>query len=228
MKVLVLEDDADIRQLLTLVLTKHGYVVDAAGDATTAASLAQEFAYDLFVFDVRLPEGDTAGFDLVRALRFDGTQTPVLFLTARATSLDRVTGLDAGGDDYLVKPFDLEELLARLRALARRVRARVESVFEQGALSIDWHRRLVTRQGASVHLTVKEFGLLELLVSHPGRLFSHAEILERVWGGDSVAEANVLGVNVSTLRRKLGDGVVETVRGVGYRFPSETATSEMG
>ena len=219
MRVLVVEDDADICLLVKTLLSRQGYAVDTAPDATTAASLADSFTYDLLVCDVRLPEGDEAGFEFVRQQRQQGMTTPVLFLTARAAPTDRVIGLDAGGDDYLVKPFDLDELLARLRALTRRTRSSPQSTLARGSLLVDWNTCTVRREGFEVRLTAKEYRLLELLASQPGRVYAHDEITERVWGGEAAAETNVLGVNVSTLRNKLGDWVIETVRGVGYRFP---------
>ena len=216
-----MEDDADICTLLKTLLSRQGYAVDTAPDATTASSLVESFTYDLMVCDVRLPEGDEAGFECVRKQRQRGMTTPVLFLTARAAPIDRVIGLDAGGDDYLIKPFDLDELLARLRALTRRTRSSPQSTLVRGSLLVDWNTCTVRLLGQEVRLTTKEYRLLELLASQPGRVYAHDEITERVWGGEAVAETNVLGVNVSTLRHKLGDWVVETVRGVGYRFPAE-------
>jgi DNA-binding response OmpR family regulator len=169
--------------------------------------------------DVRLPEGGNAGFELVSDLRATGFSSPVLFLTARDSLADRVAGLDAGGDDYLVKPFELEEVHARLRALLRRARPTPTNLLEYGDFKLDLQARSVSLEQKSVHLTAKEFGILEVLASSPGRVFSREEIADRVWGADFEAETNVVDVYVKNLRRKLGNWVVETVVGTGYRFP---------
>jgi DNA-binding response OmpR family regulator len=218
--VLVVEDDADISLLVKTLLLRQGYVVDIAPNTTIATALTTSFTYDLIICDVRLPEGENAGFEFVMGLRRQAILSPVLFLTARATPTDRVTGLDAGGDDYLIKPFDLDELLARLRALTRRTRASPQSTFEYKTLSVNWNSKKVFIENKEIHLTAKEYFLLELLVSQPGRVYTQTEISERVWGNETESETNVIGVNISTLRHKLGDWVIETIRGVGYRFPS--------
>jgi DNA-binding response OmpR family regulator len=220
MRLLILEDDAAIRGGLAGSLREAGYVVDATGSALEAQNLTRSFTFDAMIVDVRLPEGHDAGFDFVRELRREQLHTPVLFLTARDSLEDRVEGLDAGGDDYLVKPFELLEVHARLRALLRRARVEPSNVLERGDFRLDWALRSVTLAGQPVHLTAKEFGILELLASHAGRIFSRAEIADRVWGVDFEAETNVVDVYVKNLRRKIGTWVVETVVGSGYRFPS--------
>ena len=144
----------------------------------------------------------------------------MLFLTARDTVEDRITGLDAGGDDYLVKPFHLGEVQARLRALVRRGRSEVQSSRVWRDLKLDWTNRAVLRQGERVALTAKEFSLLEVLASHPGRVYTREELIDRVWDGRFDAESNVVDTYVRNLRRKLGDDVVQTLRGVGYSFPA--------
>jgi len=220
MRLLVLEDDAGIREPLLAFLRESGYAVDAALRASEADALIRLYPYDALIFDVRLPEGPNAGFELVRKLRAEGFEQPVLFLSARDSLSDRLEGLDSGADDYLVKPFHLAEVRSRLRALLRRTQTQKADVLEWNEVRMNWLERRVWRASAEVHLTGKELGLLELLSTHPGRLFSREDIIERVWDAEFDAETNVVDVYVRNLRRKLGDGVVETVRGVGYRFPS--------
>lgn len=220
MRLLVLEDDAGIREPLLAFLRESGYAVDAAMRASEADALIRLYPYDALIFDVRLPEGPNAGFELVRKLRAEGFEQPVLFLSARDSLSDRLEGLDSGADDYLVKPFHLAEVRSRLRALLRRTQTQKADVLEWSEVRMNWLERRVWRASAEVHLTGKELGLLELLSTHPGRLFSREDIIERVWDAEFDAETNVVDVYVRNLRRKLGDGVVETVRGVGYRFPS--------
>jgi two-component system response regulator PhoP len=219
MRVLVLEDDADIRASLSASLREAGYVVDEAERASVADSLLETFEFDALVVDVRLPEGPSAGFEFVERLRASGIASPVLFLTARDALRDRVAGLDAGGDDYLTKPFALEEVHARLRALLRRARPSPTNVLEVRDLRLEWNAKRVTVGGDPAHLTAKEYGILELLASNPGRVYSRFEIADHVWGADFAAETNVVDVYVKNLRRKLGAWVVETVIGSGYRFP---------
>ena len=219
MRVLITEDDPTIRSSLAQSLREHNYAVDEAGNASEAKGLLENYEFDALIMDVRLPEGGNAGFELVASLREAGLASPVLFLTARDSLADRVAGLDAGGDDYLVKPFELEELHARLRALLRRARPSVGKILEYGDFKLDWQSRMVSKAGHSVHLTAKEFGILEVLASNPGRVFSREEIADRVWGSEFEAETNVVDVYVKNLRRKLGAWVVETVVGMGYRFP---------
>ncbi|CAM2962497.1 response regulator transcription factor [Deinococcus radiodurans] len=219
MRFLVVEDELDIRRPLVANLREAGYAVDEAGSAAEARELAGSFPFDALMVDVGLPEGPLAGFDLVRDLRAAGKASPVLFLTARDSVTDRITGLDAGGDDYLVKPFHLGEVQARLRALVRRGRAEAQSARSWRDLRLDWTSRAVFRSGERVALTAKEFSLLEVLASHPGRVYTRDELIDRVWDGRFDAESNVVDTYVRNLRRKLGDEVVQTMRGVGYSFP---------
>jgi two-component system response regulator PhoP len=219
MKLLVLEDDTTIRESLSAGLRDVGYTVDAAGRAYEAEGLAINFEFDAFIVDIGLPEGELAGIELVRRLRGRGMRAPVLYLTGRDGLEDIIAGLDAGGDDYILKPFRFPELLARLRAQLRRARPSQEPEFNHRGLVINWVNGSVAYKGRAVHLTAKEYGLLELLASSPGRLFSRNEIFERVWESGSETESNLVEVYVSLLRRKLGDWVVENLRGRGYRFP---------
>ena len=219
-RVLILEDDPSIRATLGESLREAGYAVDEASRQREAENLTDAFEFDAMVVDVRLPEGPDAGFHFVEQLRNSGRASPVLFLTARDALADRVKGLDAGGDDYLVKPFDLPELHARLRALLRRSRTTPMPVLERGGFRLDWASKQVKLDGQPVHLTVKEYGILELLATYPGRIFNRDEIADRVWGSEFHADNRVVDVYVKNLRRKIGPWVVETVVGMGYRFPN--------
>lgn len=219
MRFLVVEDEPSIRAPLAASLREAGDAVDEAGDARQAESLARSSPYHALIVDVRLPEGEDAGFELVRRLREGKVAAPVLFLTARDAVGDRIRGLDAGGDDYLVKPFDLGELHARLRALIRRTRSEAHTTLTWGDLRFDWTDRAVERAGVRVALTAKEYALIEVLASHPGRVYRKEELIDRVWDGAYAAESNVVETYVRNLRRKLGDGVIVTRRGLGYLFP---------
>lgn len=219
MRFLIVEDEPDIRRPLAASLRESGYAVDEAASAGEAHALAASFPFDALMVDVGLPEGPLAGFDLVRELREGGVTYPVLFLTARDAVEDRIHGLDSGGDDYMVKPFHLGEVQARLRALVRRGRAEVQSARTWRNLKLDWTNRAVYKASVRVALTAKEFALLEVLASHPGRVYTREELIDRVWDGRFDAESNVVDTYVRNLRRKLGDDVVQTMRGVGYSFP---------
>lgn len=219
MRLLLVEDEEALRQPLAAHLREAGYAVDAAEGAREAEGLAHAFPYQALIVDVRLPEGEEAGFDLVRRLRADGLSTPVLFLSARDGVADRIGGLDAGGDDYLVKPFDLGELQARLRALVRRTRPGAQAALVWRDLRFDWTNRAVYRAGVRVPLTAKEYALIEVLASAPGRVYRKEELIDRVWDGAFGAESNVVETYVRNLRRKLGDAVIVTQRGLGYLFP---------
>lgn len=219
MRILLLEDETDIRQTLAASLREAQFAVDEVGRASEARNMAEMYPYDAFVVDVRLPDGPSAGYEFVRWLREHGMHTPALLLTARDAVEDRIAGLDAGADDYLVKPFHVGEVHARLRALLRRVRVMPTSAFVHGELRVDWNTRIVSVAGRPANLTAKEYGILELLVSHPGRIFTREEITDRVWDENFSAATNIVDVYVKNLRKKLGDWTVETVRGLGYRFP---------
>jgi len=218
MRVLIVEDDIGLAFTLQESLEAHGFTVQLAHDRPTAWETAWREAFDVAVLDVMLPNDDDGGFHLARDLREAGFRQPVLFLSARDAVPDRVRGLDLG-DDYLPKPFALDELLARLKALFRRGDVR-GSVLRWRDVELWPVERLVKRSGGSVKLTNKEFEILTLLMQHPGRVFTRAEVLDRVWGLGFETDSNVLDVYVSNLRAKLGDEVVETVRGVGYRGPA--------
>jgi two-component system response regulator MprA len=218
MRILVVDDDAGVRQAVGRALAFEGYEVTQAGDGSEALRLVAAERPDAMVLDVVMPE--VGGLDVCRELRATGDDLPVLVLTARHTVADRVAGLDAGADDYLVKPFALEELLARLRALLRRSEASADEVLTLGDLTLAPGSRLVERAGTPVELTRTEFNLLELLLRNAGQVLTRELILERVWGYDFQTTSNSLEVYVGYLRRKTeaggGDRLIHTVRGVGY------------
>ncbi|GGJ87200.1 response regulator transcription factor [Deinococcus aquiradiocola] len=217
MRVLIVEDDPFISDLLSDGLAEEGYECDVAGTAAEAGELARLFPYGLLILDVMLPEGADAGFQLGRQLRRHGLTTPVLYLTARGTVEDRIEGLDAGGDDYLTKPFDFGELRARIRALLRRVSGHPQNVVALPAgFTLDLSGRDLYREGRRTDLNRREFMLLELLAMHPGRAFTREEIVDRLWGGDGGVELKVIDVYVSTVRRKTHETLIE--RGHGYRL----------
>jgi two-component system response regulator MprA len=218
-RILVVDDEPAVRDAVRRALVLSGYTVDVAdGGGAAVAALAAE-APDAVVLDVAMPGVD--GLEVCRRLRASGDRTPVLMLTARDTVADRVEGLDAGADDYLVKPFALEELLARLRALLRRTSpAEPGAVLRFADLELDPAARTVTRAGRRIDLTRTEFALLELLMRNPRVVLTRSVIHERIWGYDFGPGSNALGVYVGYLRRKLEAGgesrLIQTVRGVGY------------
>jgi two-component system OmpR family response regulator len=225
MRVLLVEDEARLAALLRRGLTEEGLLADVAATGEDAVWMAQATAYDALVLDVNLPGID--GFEACRRLRDRQVRTPVLMLTARDAVEDRITGLDTGADDYLVKPFDFGELLARLRALARRGPARHGPVLEAGDLRLDPATRRVVRAGVQVELSTKEFQLLEVFLRHPGRVLSRLDLLEGAWDSGYENRSNVVDVYVRYLREKLdrpfGARSFETVRGAGYRFNPQAA-----
>lgn len=217
MRVLLVEDDVSLAVTLRESLGAHGFQVALAHDREAAWEAAWRDPFDIAVLDVMLPNDDDGGFLLGADLREAGFRQPILFLSARDAVPDRVRGLDQG-DDYLPKPFALDELVARLKALYRRGETR-STVLRWRDVEVHVMERLVKRGGESVKTTTKEFEVLALLMQNPGRVFTRAEILERIWGLAFESQSNLLDVYVSTLRAKLGDEVVETVRGIGYRAP---------
>ena len=221
MKLLVLEDDTPIRDSLEEALREAGYSVESTGSALEAEGLASHFEFDALLCDISLPEGERAGIHLVSKLRDQGLRTPVVYLTGRDALEDVVAGLDAGGDDYVLKPFRLPELLARVRAQVRRARPTPDAELHCRNLSINWTTSTIKLGGQEVHLTAKEYGLLEVLAAHPGRVYHRDEILERVWDAAYAPDSNVVEAYIKLVRRKLGDWVIENVRGRGYRFPEE-------
>ncbi|HLO52611.1 MAG TPA: two-component system response regulator RppA [Kamptonema sp.] len=228
MQILLVDDEIELTEPLSRILTREGYIVDVAFDGTTGSNLAVQNSYDLLILDWMLP-GQT-GLAICQKLRSQGRATPVLFLTAKDTLDDRVQGLDAGADDYLVKPFELRELLARVRALLRR-----PSILEMGAiapeasnrlrvadLELDCDNQLAYRRGRTIDLSEKECQLLEYLMRHPGQLLTHEQIYQYLWSEADKPSSNVLAAQIRLLRRKIeaaGDlPLIHTVYGRGYRL----------
>jgi two-component system, OmpR family, response regulator len=222
MRLLVVEDNEKLAASLRKGLMQEGYAVDVARDGNEAVDrvLGMRDAYGLVVLDIMLPGRD--GITVCRAIRERGIPVPVLLLTARDAVPDRVTGLDAGADDYLTKPFSFEELAARIRALLRRPAPARDVVLRSGSLVLDPARREVTVNGAAVALTTKEFSLLALFMRHGDQVLTRDQITTQLWDQDGERDSNVLEVHVRNVRRKLAeaghDEAIETVRGAGYRF----------
>ena len=216
MRVLVVEDEPKMAGLIKRGLEEDGLAVDVTARGEDAVWMAGSTEYDAVVLDVMLPGLD--GFEVCRRLRRDEVWTPVLMLTARDAVGDRVAGLDGGADDYLVKPFSFEELSARLRALVRRGAAERPAVLEAGGLRLDPAKRTVRRGDREVALSRKEFALLETMMRRPGQVLSRLQLLEHAWDAGYENRSNVVDVYVGYLRRKIGPGAIETVRGFGYRL----------
>jgi two-component system response regulator MprA len=217
-RILIIEDDQAILKLLQRGLAYEGYVVDVASDGRAGLNLARDHAPDLVVLDWMLPGMD--GLEVCHRLRLGG-RVPVLILTAKDTIQDRVQGLDAGADDYMVKPFNLDELLARIRALLRRTKPERVQVLKFADLTLDTGSREAMRGGKLIQLTAKEYELLDLFLRHPRQVLTREVIFDRVWGYDFGGESNVLEVYIRYLRQKLEVNetlprLIHTVRGVGY------------
>ncbi len=219
-RVLVVEDETKMASVLRRALEREGYAVDLAGSGQDAVWLGTENDYDAIVLDVMMPPPD--GFEVCRTLRAKGRWAPVLLLTARDGVEDRVTGLDAGADDYLAKPFSFAELYARLRALIRRATPERPVMLQVDDLVLDPSTHRVTRAGEPIELSPKEFSLLEMFMRHPGEVLSRSQLLEHVWDFAYDGTSNVVDVYVRYLREKVDRPFdrdsIETVRGVGYRL----------
>jgi two-component system OmpR family response regulator len=218
MRLLLVEDDAKLAAAVSRGLRGEGYAVDVAVDGEAALADANVWDYDAVVLDLMLPRRD--GFDVCRTLRERGSLVPILMLTARGMVDDRIRGLDAGADDYLAKPFDFGELLARVRALIRRGPSERAASLHVGDLTVDPASHEVTRSGRTVDLTAREFSVLEFLARHPGELVTRARLLDHVWDANYEGSTNIVDVYVGYLRKKLekpfGRPLIRTVRGAGF------------
>ncbi len=213
MRLLVVEDEPELLRVIASALREEGYAVDEAADGQEALYKATTWNYDAIVLDVMLPL--LSGFEVLERLRKKAA-TPVLILTARDAVDDRVRGLDTGADDYLVKPFDLSELFARLRALVRRAKGKATATIEIGELVIDTRSRTLTQAGELVVLTAREYSLIELLALHRGEVVTRTEIYDHLFDENSDTLSNLVEVHIANIRRKLGKDFIQTRRGLGY------------
>lgn len=220
MRILIVEDEDQLREQLAVRLRQEGFAVDLAADGKEGLFIGREYPIDLGVVDLGLPK--MSGIEVIRNLREEGEKFPILILTARDRWQDKVEGLDAGGDDYLVKPFHMEELVARIKALLRRAVGWTQSLQEFGPLSLDSLAQQVSLRGDPVELTAYEYRVLEYLIVRTGQVVSKTELTEHIYDQDFDRDSNVIEVFVGRLRRKLDPdnslGMIETLRGRGYRF----------
>jgi two-component system response regulator QseB len=214
LRLLLIEDDPDLGEGIRLALQREHYVVDWLQDGKSAWAALQTDDFDLLILDLGLP--GMSGLELLSRARAAGQLTPVLILTARDAAEDRVRGLDAGADDYLIKPFDIHELKARIRALLRRAAGRAQTLLQVGDLVLDPATMQVTRQGESFTLPRREFTLLHELATSPGKVFSRDTLHQLIYGWSEEIDSNAIEVHIHHLRRKLGNELIRTVRGIGY------------
>jgi len=219
-RVLIVEDEVRLADEIARALDGAGYAVDHAADGARADFLAQTERYDAIVLDLGLPRVD--GLTLVRRWRGAGLMVPVLILTARGSWHEKVQGIDSGADDYVTKPFRIEELLARLRALIRRASGQIQPTMTAGDVVLDPRAAIVTRAGRAVKLTSHEFRVLSYLMHHRGRVVSQSELTEHIYAEDGDRDSNTVEVFIARLRRKLGASIIATVRGLGYRIEAES------
>ena len=221
MKVLIIEDEKDLNRSITKLLMSQQYSVDSAFDGEEALDYIRVSTYDVIISDIMMPKLD--GLGVLRYLRNHQIKTPVLILTAKDSLDDKVTGLDAGADDYIVKPFEFEELLARIRVMLRRNnRDNLTSTAQFGDYSLDFVKKTLTKNENLVDLTSKEYELLECLVRHPNVILSREQIREHLWGFDYMGESNIIDVLVKNIRKKLNDpSIIHIKRGMGYVFKSK-------
>ena len=237
-KILLVEDDRDISHLVELHLTDLGYEVDRAYDGKEGLDLATSGRYELIILDLMLPELD--GLEICKSLRAASDYTPILMLTARSSEVDRVVGLEIGADDYLTKPFSIQELMARVKAILRRTEIMKRAgdtsegdLIEAGELTIDLSRRTVTESGTPIHLTAREFDLLYHFVKNPGRVYSRAQLLDQVWGYGYEGYEHTVNSHINRLRGKIEEDparprYILTVWGVGYKFAEAQDLEENG
>lgn len=227
MRILVVEDARDMNRLIVKTLTREGYTVDSCFDGEEAELYLEGAEYDAVLLDVMLPRRD--GYEVLRRLRARGILTPVLFLTARDTVEDRVRGLDLGADDYLVKPFDFAELLARIRAMTRKSAGSRSNIFTLADLTVDTARHTVSRGGRQILLIAKEYAILEHLIRQRGAIVSREQLEDRIWSFEGAGSSNNIDVYISRLRKKI-DGdfsikLLHTVRGIGWTLREEERES---
>jgi two-component system response regulator QseB len=220
MRLLLVEDDSMIGDSVRQGLRQDGFTVDWVRDGRAAELALANGVYDLLLLDLGLPRKE--GLAVLTTLRRKGNTLPVIILTARDAVADRVRGLDAGADDYLVKPFDLDELAARIRALSRRRSGRAEPVLQAGALTLNPATREVTLKGQPVSLSAREFALLAALLDRPGAVLSPEQLEEKLYGWDQEVGSNAIEVHIHALRKKLGQNLIKNVRGVGYMVPKQS------
>ena len=229
MKILVVEDDRKVAGFIEQGLKEEGYVVDVASDGEEAGTLAHVYEYDVILLDVVLPRKN--GFQVAMELRREGRNTPIMMLTSRDATEDVVRGLDSGADDYLAKPFRFDELLARIRALARRGGAERMEVLRYGPLTLDRLRHVVLASDRPLDLTPREFQIVEFFLLHPEQVVRRTTLLEKVWDMHFDPESNVVDVHVGNVRRKLqkasGENLIQTVRGVGFILQRDQAAEAL-
>lgn len=223
MRILLVEDDAMIGESVRVGLRRDSFTVDWVRDGRAAELALANGVYDLMLLDLGLPKKD--GLEVLKSLRRQGNRTPVLILTARDSVSDRITGLDSGADDYLVKPFDLDELAARIRALLRRQAGRADTVIQCGEFALNTATRETTLGGKPLTLSARELAVLEALLERPGAVLSREQLEEKLYGWNEEVESNAIEVYIHGLRKKLGADFIKTIRGVGYMVPRRPSVS---
>jgi two-component system copper resistance phosphate regulon response regulator CusR len=219
-RILIAEDEQRLASFLEKGLRANGYATTVVSDGGAASLMARDEDFDLMILDIGLPGKD--GFTVLREVRAASQRLPVVILTARDELEDKVTGLEEGGDDYVTKPFRFEELLARIAARLRDDRRAASPVIRAGKLALDPRTRRVVAEGRDLELSAREYSMLEVLMRHPGQVMSREQLLAHVWGYDFDPGSNVVDVYIGYLRRKLGAGSIETVRGAGYRLAADS------
>lgn len=218
MRILVVEDDKDMNSVVSRHLAASGFIADSCFDAEAARRMILNAAYEVIVLDIMLPRGN--GLDIVRWMREQSMNTAILLLTAKDAVEDRINGLDAGADDYLTKPFSLEELAARVRALSRRLTENKDNVYQIADLTLDIQRRSVQRKGIDIELSLREFSILEYLVRNAGIVLSREQIEHYIWNYDYIGNSNIVEVYISNLRKKIDaeheHKLIHTIRSIGY------------